>query len=114
MHPKIIAKGDLVMSSNQSLSPIHTPSSYPSPLSLIEATGTQLATKTDMKILRRGSQAATHDLCTAILAYGAMDNTIMLSMLEGRCFELAPWGEERYKAIVNAYVTNAVIQIINF
>jgi hypothetical protein len=84
------------------------------PLSLTDPAGMQLATQANVDIFRRGSLAATREQCRAIVAYTAMESVMMLSVMEAQCYRAAPFGEERYKQIVDAYTAGAVAVIRNF
>lgn len=54
------------------------------------------------------TKAAISDQCRALLACSAMENVLMLSVMEAHCCQTAPSGEQRYKAIVDAYTIGAV------
>ena len=63
------------------------------------------------EILRKTSAAITHENSRALLAYTALENTMMLSALEAVCYRTAPFGEQRYAQIVNAYAAGAARRI---
>ena len=76
--------------------------------------GIQLASQANIDILRHGSLSATREQCRAMLAYTALENVVLLSALEAQCYRTAPFGEERYKKIVDAYTAGAVTHIFKF
>ena len=67
-----------------------------------------------MTTFRRADQEAAHEQCRAVLAYTAMENAAMLSAMEAFCYRTAPFGEERYKRIADAYTTGAVARILRW
>ena len=67
-----------------------------------------------MSIQRRAGQEITHEQCRALLTYTAMENTMMLSAMEAFCYRTAPFGEQRYKQIVDAYAAGAINRILGW
>ena len=63
---------------------------------------------------RRANQEVAHEQCRAMLAYTAMENTTMLSAMEAFCYRTAPFGEDRYRRIVDAYAAGAVNRILRW
>ncbi len=55
--------------------------------------------------------AALSDSCRALLAVSAIENTMLLSVMEARCSQIAPHAEQRFKAIADAYVAGAIEKI---
>lgn len=60
---------------------------------------------------QRITKEALSDQCRALLTVSAMENVLMLSVLESHCCQQAPTGEQRYKAIADAYTMGAVNKI---
>ena len=67
-----------------------------------------------ISIQRRANQEVAHEQCRAMLAYTAMENTTMLSAMEAFCYRTAPFGEDRYRRIVDAYAAGAINRILRW
>ena len=72
---------------------------------------TALALRPSGKMLRNTTLAITHEQGRALLTYTALENTVMLSALEAVCYRTAPFGEKRYRHIVDAYAISAARRI---
>ena len=72
---------------------------------------TALALRPSGKLLRNTSIAITHEQGRALLAYTALENAVMLSALEAVCYRTTPFGEQRYRHIVDAYAISAARRI---
>lgn len=81
------------------------------PLSVTDTLTTRLAGKEDIATLRKASQAVTHEQCRTLLAYTALESAMLLSALQAQAYRMAPFGEERYQWIVDAFATGAANQI---
>ena len=88
--------------------------SYPAPLSTTYLPNTPLSTGANVDVLRRGSLAATIENCRAILAYSAMENITMLSLMATRCYQVSPFSEDYCSNVLAAYTAGAVQCIRNF
>ncbi len=73
--------------------------------------GAKLTTKAADEIMQKTHLATIHEQGRALLAYTALENTMMLSEMERTCYKVAPFGEERYQQIVNAYAASAAMKI---
>ena len=72
---------------------------------------TRLSVRENKALLRNTSIAVTHEQGRALLTYTALENTVMLSALEAVCYRTAPFGEQRYRHIVDAYAISAAKRI---
>jgi len=60
---------------------------------------------------RNVTTAAFHEQCRAMLTKVTLDNVAALSALEAHLYRVAPFGEERYKTIIDAYAVSTVMRI---
>lgn len=98
--------------SNTSIAPVKNLEIMPYPTRQINSA--ILYSAADRPTQQKLAKEALSDQCRALLAYTAMENTLMLSALEMQCYLQAPQGEQRYKAIVDAYTAGAVKRIVGW
>ena len=75
---------------------------------------TQNATRAELAIVSQCRQDTLHDLCRVQLAHSALEHTMLLSALEAEAYRIAPFGEHRYKQIVDTYALGAARDIYDF
>jgi hypothetical protein len=63
------------------------------------------------EVIKNAIVANVHEQCRALLTKTALDNLGALSALEAHLTVLAPYGQERYKQIVDAYTIGAAQKI---
>ena len=100
-----------IFSGNTGLSVLDPPnlSAPPTPI-----TSTWLATRDSRQLSRRVDSSITHEHYRALLTQTALNNIAALSTLEARLCEVAPYGEARYKAIVDSYTLSAAKKIVRW
>ena len=81
------------------------------PATLSEQIQTRLAIRTGDNLMRKTYSEVIHEQGRAMLAYAALENTMLLSAFEAMCYRVAPFGELRYTQIVNAYAESAAKRI---
>lgn len=81
------------------------------PAPIVERVNDKLAERAASGIARNTYLEVSRDQGRALLAYSALENTMMLSALEAICYRTAPLGELRYTQIVNAYAKSAAKRI---
>lgn len=67
-----------------------------------------------LAIIQQSRLAVTHELCTAVLAASALENTAILAAQAALFTQVAPWGHESYERIIRAYADSAIRHIKNF
>ena len=93
--------------------------SFYEPLSL--STTGKLTGKLKYSVQREGSEIVKkvivsniHEQGRALLAKTALDNLGALSALEAHLTQVAPYGEERYQRIIDAYALGAAQKIVRW
>ena len=87
------------------------PSTAIAPYSQGQINSAMLLAAADRPTKLRLTQAILSDQCRALLAVNAIENTMMLSIMEAHLTQTAPHAEQRFKAIADAYVVGAIEKI---
>jgi|GEM_PF-2931013 len=81
------------------------------PAPIVERLNDKLAERAANELMHKTFLEASHEQGRALLAYTALENTMMLSALETICNRTAPLGDLRYSQIINAYAAAAAKRI---
>ena len=76
--------------------------------------GNWLSTRESKQLARSADSKITHEHYRAMLTQTALTNVAALSTLESHLCETAPWGQEHYRKIMNAYTHSAAMKIVEW
>ena len=79
-----------------------------SPTAIVAAMSTNRA---NSMTARNATALAVHEQFRALLTKAVLDNTAALSALEAHLYRVAPFGEERYRTIIDAYTISSVMRL---